>query len=99
MTPISLHDPWTGEDKKLHFAGGAALAAATFAPAMLVGATPFRALLAGFVFSSIVAWAKEGWDSVHPPHQPSVQDAIVTMAGAALATAAAGFLLWMLRLA
>lgn len=88
MTPLNFHDSWTGQDKKEHFCGGAALTGVACVLAMLVGAAPLKALLLGMLACAVVAWAKEGWDSVHPPHHPSVQDAIVTQAGGLVEAAA-----------
>ena len=93
MTPLSFNDAWTGEDKKAHCAAGAALAAVMFAPAMLLGAKSSLALVIGLLVCTAVAWGKELWDARHPPHHPSAQDAIVTMAGGLVSAAAAAALL------
>lgn len=81
-TPAHAEDKWTGLDKRLHFAGGALVAGTT----TLVTDSPRL----GFAAGVAVGIGKEIWDTQHPGHTPSYKDAIVTIAGGALATSIPG---------
>jgi len=75
-------DEWTGRDKRLHALGGAMVAGST---AQLTGSR-----WQGFLAGSAVAIGKEIADMHMPGHTPSVKDAVVTLAGAALAVSSPG---------
>ena len=80
--PASAQDKWTGLDKRLHFAGGAVVAGSV----QQVTGSPSL----GFAVGVAVGVGKELWDMQAPGHTPSHRDAIVTFAGAALATSIPG---------
>lgn len=83
---FSAHaDEWNGVDKKMHFAGGALIAAA-------VGAATdsHTGALAGVA----VGFAKEAYDMRNRDrHTPSSKDFVVTAAGAVLGAYAPGIIL------
>lgn len=66
-------DEWTGPDKNIHFAAGAAVGT------VVTMATDDE--WAGFAAGATVGLLKELWDEHHPPHQATVKDFIVTAAG------------------
>ena len=79
-------DAWTGPDKQLHFAGGAVVAGAV---TLATGRADW-----GFVASTTVGVVKEVYDMRNRRfHTPSVKDAIVTMAGAAVGAAVVGLVI------
>lgn len=69
-------DSWTGRDKQMHFAAGAAVAL----PVTLIT----RDVSHGIVAGCAVGVAKELADKYRPSHVASYRDAIVTCAGAAV---------------
>lgn len=75
-------DEWTGRDKRMHAWGGAIVAGS-------VREVTGNAWL-GFAAGSFVAVGKELADTQMPGHTPSHKDAIVTLAGAAIATSVPG---------
>ncbi len=80
--PAQAQDKWTGLDKRLHFAGGAVVSGSV----LQLTDNPKLAFAAGVA----VGIGKEVWDTQNPGHTPSYKDAIVTFAGAALATSVPG---------
>ena len=80
MSWLNVHDAWTGNDKIQHFEVGMCLA-------MLIGVPTGAAwgfqvgAAAGLLTAILAGAAKEVWDHYNPPHQPSLQDAIVTALG------------------
>lgn len=74
--PCNANDAWTGRDKTLHFAAGAAIGSA--------GTLAFKDPHKGFLLGTGVGLLKEVYDRQHPDqHQCSLQDFVVTAAGAA----------------
>lgn len=90
---LKTDDAWTGEDKKLHFIAGAAVAGV----ASLVAAQvlkPTAAAVVGLVVCVVVAVAKEVYDHFHPDvHTASWQDAAVTAIGGIAGSAVAHLIL------
>jgi putative lipoprotein len=78
LLPFLAHaDEWTGQDKALHFVGGAAVGAAV----TLYTDRPAYGIAAG----AAVGLAKELYDSQHrSTHTPSTKDLLVTVIGAAV---------------
>ena len=94
MTWLNLHDAWTGPDKTLHFLGGLVMSLVlALAAWVLLGAEAFPAQALGWLVATLIGCGKEVWDHYHPPHQPSLQDAVVTSAGAAVGMLAAWVLM------
>lgn len=77
-------DEWTGRDKNLHFAGGAAIAAAV----TLATADPTT----GFLVGAGVGVVKEVYDATGHG-TPSGKDLIVTILGAYVGSRAAGWVI------
>ena len=75
-------DSWTGRDKQMHFAAGAAVAL----PVTLIT----RDVSHGIVAGCAVGVAKEIADKYRPGHVASYRDAVVTCAGAAVGAALGG---------
>ena len=75
-------DSWTGRDKQMHLAAGAAIAL----PVTLIT----RDVQHGIVAGCAVGVAKEIADRYRPGHVPSYRDAVVTCAGAAIGAAIGG---------
>lgn len=79
-------DAWTGPDKTKHLAAGFSIAAGVTA----ASGSP----RAGFLAGVAVGAAKEVYDARHPAaHTCSLQDFLVTTAGAAAGAAGVGWLL------
>lgn len=76
MARCVANDAWTGRDKALHLAAGAAAGSA--------GTLVFKDPHKGFLLGVGIGLAKEVWDSQHADrHTCSLQDFAVTAAGAA----------------
>lgn len=79
------NDAWTGKDKAMHAAiGGAIGGGVTLAT---------ESETAGIVTGAVVAVAKEVWDTKHVGHTCSLQDAVVTTAGAVVGAKLGGWLI------
>lgn len=80
-----MADEWTGRDKELHFAGGAAVSSAVTAATGNEGA--------GFLAGLSMGVAKELADAASRRGTPSWKDAIVTAVGAYVGTKTTGLLI------
>lgn len=80
-------DSWTGVDKQMHFKAGAGVFLA-FAFVASLAWGPVTGAAGGLLATVLAGVGKEIWDQHHPPHTPSLQDAVVTVAAGAAAAGA-----------
>jgi uncharacterized protein YfiM (DUF2279 family) len=85
LSPLAIADEWTGQDKQLHFAGGAAVAAAVTAATGNEGS--------GFLAGVGIGVLKELADAASKHGTPSWKDALVTAVGAYVGTKTTGLLI------
>ena len=69
-------DEWTGKDKAQHARAGALIGG--------IAAAASQSPTVGCAMAAVAGVGKELWDTQHPGHQPSIKDAIVTIAAGCL---------------
>lgn len=79
------NEAWIGKDKAMHAAIGAAIGGGVTVAA--------ESETAGIVAGTVVAFAKEAWDVKRAGHTCSLQDALVTTAGAVIGAKLGGLVI------